>query len=130
LEESETAIVLRDCNSIEYLDASPGIQKGDAVLAQLKHIGSHRYVNTITVRVMAGKKSAIHDRFFVVDDGVWLLGSSLNEFGSRGTMMVALHDPSPIRERLFEVWANADELELWLKRRKERQKGGAREESQ
>jgi hypothetical protein len=99
-----------------------GVEKGDALLAQLKHVASQRYTNKISVRVMTGTRPGVHDRFFVVDDRVWLLGSSLSEFGSRGTMMVALPEPAPVREKLLDAWREAEDLEVWLKARKERQR--------
>lgn len=106
-----------------------GVEKGDALLAQMKHVELTPQMNKIVARVMRGKRPAIHDRFLVVDDRVWLLGASLNEFGSRGTMMVALPDPAPVREKLFDAWREAEDLEAWLKGHKERQKangGGPR----
>lgn len=63
-----------------------------------------RELNATEVRVMGGKSSAIHDRFLLVDERVWLLGSSLNEFGSRGTMLVELPLPSRIVPKLDDAW--------------------------
>jgi hypothetical protein len=95
-----------------------GIEKGDALLSQLRHVAAQPYTNEISIRVMKGRRPPVHDRFLVVDGKVWILGSSLNEFGARGTMLVALPNPAPIREELFEVWNAAIELEPWVIERK------------
>ncbi len=61
-------------------------------------------LNPTTVRVMPGAHAPIHDRFVVADDRVWLLGASLNEFGTRGTMLVALPLPAEVLPELSRVW--------------------------
>lgn len=99
---------------------TPAIKNGEALLAELGHVSTQPYANKMAIRVMVGGRPTIHDRFFVIDERVWLLGSSLNEFGSRGTMMVALPDPAPVRERLIEAWCAAKELEPWLEAHKAR----------
>jgi hypothetical protein len=67
---------------------------------------TQRLVNPTTVRVMRGKLPVVHDRFIVVDDQVWLLGASLNEFGTRGTMLVELPIPREVSSELEKVWAD------------------------
>ncbi len=68
----------------------------------------------IEIRVMAGVRPDVHDRFLMVDDALWLLGSSLNEFGSRGTMLVAVPDPRPVSAKIQEAWERAIGLADWL----------------
>lgn len=66
----------------------------------------------IEVRVGMGAKSPVHDRFLVLDeDTVWLLGFSLNEFGSRGTMAVRLPHGAPVYEALARHWDAATLLD-------------------
>lgn len=72
---------------------------------------------SIEVRVMSGSRPEIHDRFVVADDWAWLLGSSLNEFGSRGTVLVALPDPDPVIAKLDDAWNRAEPLGQWVARR-------------
>jgi len=68
--------------------------------------------NGVTIRVMGGrKKSPIHDRFLVCDGRVWLLGSSLNELGDRGTLIVRVPRPDEILRELEEEWNKAPPLE-------------------
>jgi hypothetical protein len=66
-----------------------------------------RLLNPTTLRLMRGKP-AIHDRFILADGRAWLLGSSLNEFGSRGTMLVALPAPGEVSAEIESVWKNPD----------------------
>lgn len=68
----------------------------------------------IEIRVMAGVRPDVHDRFLMVDDALWLLGSSLNEFGSRGTMLVAIPDPRTVSGKIQEAWGRAMALDDWL----------------
>jgi hypothetical protein len=101
----------------------------EMLLANLDRVISQDHMNTIEIRVMTGDRAAIHDRFFLIDGGIWLLGSSLNEFGSRGTMMVALPDPDPIRKHLIAAWNNATPLRSWVESRRTNRCNGAKEDT-
>jgi hypothetical protein len=68
----------------------------------------------LEIRVMAGVRPDVHDRFLMVDDAIWLLGSSLNEFGSRGTMLVGIPDPRAVAGKIQEAWGRATALDAWL----------------
>lgn len=71
-----------------------------------------------SIRVMPGRKSPIHDRFIVADDNVWLIGSSLNEFGDRGTMAIRLPNPQMVFPNITKEWDNAMDLNDWIKQRR------------
>ena len=77
---------------------------------------SASYANPTQVRVMTGQRPPIHDRFLLVDHRLWSLGASLNEFGSRGSLMLMVPDPEPIWERLELVWQHSPDLKDWLSR--------------
>jgi hypothetical protein len=66
---------------------------------------------------MEGKHPAVHDRFLYVGERLWMLGSSLNHFGGRGTLMVSVPDPDPVLEDLERVWDDSQELNDWAARR-------------
>lgn len=74
----------------------------------------------IEIRVMTGSRPDVHDRFLRVDNALWLLGSSLNEFGSRGTMLVAVPDPDAILPAILEAWERAVPLATWMGVRRRR----------
>ncbi len=74
-------------------------------------------INPIEVHVMPGDHPAIHDRFLHVGERLWMLGSSINHFGGRGTLMVAVPDPDPVLEDLERVWGESPELSAWAARR-------------
>jgi hypothetical protein len=61
---------------------------------------SQRLINQAAVRVMTGDHPS-HDRFLIVDQKAWTLGSSLNAFGTRGTMLIELNDPEAIVPELL-----------------------------
>ncbi len=92
-------------------------ERGEQLLGMLRQVEGIERMNPIEIRVMTGSRPDIHDRFLVIDDHIWLLGSSLNEFGSRGTVMVGLPDPEPVREAIMSVWNDAEALNTWVERR-------------
>jgi len=73
-----------------------GIQEFEKVYAQ----------QTIECRVLKGSPSPLHDRYIVVDDDVYLLGSSLNEFGARATTIIKVPTPKRLIEQAKEWWTN------------------------
>jgi hypothetical protein len=89
-------------------------ESGEHLAKQFKSLASQKIPNKIEIRVMPGKKPDIHDRFLGIDGQIWLLGSSLNEFGSRGTMMVKLQHPESIQSKLQEVWNISFQLEVFI----------------
>lgn len=95
-------------------------EPGELLYKQLVELLAKESMNPIAIRVMPGKHAPIHDRFLVIDDRIWLLGSSLNEFGSRGTMIVELPHPELVRGRLREAWSAAEPIETWILLRRER----------
>ena len=105
---------------------APPRERGQQLLDTLRQIASDPGMNPIEIRVMTGARPSIHDRFLVIDTRIWLLGSSLNEFGARGTMMVMLPDPDPVRDDLLKAWNDAVPLETWVENREEaKRKEGA-----
>lgn len=101
-----------------------GKEEGAVLLGRLRGLIPQNYSNAITVRVMGGYPPPIHDRFFLVDQRVWLLGSSLNSFGNSGTMLVELPDPGPVRDAIEEVWTQSEALDAWAQRRQSQSTGG------
>jgi hypothetical protein len=102
---------------------------GESLLAQQAHVATLENMNPVEIRVMTGKRPPIHDRFLLIDRSIWLLGSSLNEFGSRGTMMVALPDPEPVREHLLKAWNDATALRRWVEGRGNKENSSSAEET-
>lgn len=76
----------------------------------IKKMHTEDFAN-IECRVLTGKKAELHDRFIVADDNVWMLGCSLNEFGSRATTLIRV--PKDYRKKLIdraELWWNDNNL--------------------
>lgn len=81
------------------------------LLREIQRAKKEREINeAVSVRIMRGKRSPIHDRFLVVDEKIWLLGSSLNSFGNKGTMIVLLRNPAAVRPSLIKTWEESDLL--------------------
>jgi hypothetical protein len=94
-------------------------RRGVAIRAQemaleLARALSASHSNPTEVRVMGGSRPPIHDRFLLVDETLWSLGASLNEFGARGSLMLKVPDPVPITEKLRAAWDKAQELAKWV----------------
>jgi hypothetical protein len=106
--------ILSAASGLTLLRGGSNITQGRFLLSELDRISSQARLNPIEVRVMAGEPPSVHDQFLLVDGRIWLLGSPLRDFGARGTMMVALPDPDPVRERLFQAWNEATELSRWV----------------
>ncbi|MES1185098.1 MAG: VPA1262 family N-terminal domain-containing protein [Myxococcales bacterium] len=117
-------IPIRILSSAEVLKEAAAekseIEKGDQLLQTLQELQQRQKMNPFEIHVMAGDRPAVHDRFLVIDDRIWLLGSSLNEFGARGTMMLRLPDPDAVRGDLVNAWNEAEPLAAWVLRRRRR----------
>lgn len=96
-----------------------------ALKDEIDHVISERGLNPVDVRTMLGSEPDIHDRFLVVDQRVWLLGSSLNAFGARGTMVIELRRPGPVLGELQAAWHRAETLEQRLEKSKTEADGSA-----
>ncbi|MBN1140432.1 MAG: hypothetical protein JXB25_01350 [Deltaproteobacteria bacterium] len=79
---------------------------------------------TYEIKVMPGEKAAIHDRFIVSDRAVWAIGSSLNEFGSRGSLALRLPDPEPVINAAESVWSQKSTIpfEEWISNHHDKRK--------
>ncbi|MCL2726078.1 MAG: phospholipase D family protein [Polyangiaceae bacterium] len=114
------------CTSGE--DSDLKIERGDALAKTLESVRAQDPRLNIEIKVMPGQKSPVHDRFLIVDGTVWVLGASLNEFGSRGSLLMKLpaspaHGTSgsptfSVSANVFDAhWGTSDALADWVKRR-------------
>ncbi|MCC7000383.1 MAG: hypothetical protein IT370_37645 [Deltaproteobacteria bacterium] len=100
---------------IQIVSSGEVLRKGReaAALADAIRIyQTSRGANPVDVRVMEGLE--VHDRFILLDDTVYLLGSSLNSFGDHGTMMIALPSPNMVEAELSATWDRAKPLSEWI----------------
>lgn len=75
-----------------------------------KHMGIDDYVQC---RVLRGGDSMLHDRFIVVDDRVWYMGSSFSEFGTRACSLALLAPSASLSVKTYiEEWWNSDEYTM------------------
>lgn len=110
-------------------DIHANATRGDRLGAELDRIAANKRVNPFEIRVMNSEPSSLDERFLVVDDRVWLLGSSLHTFGDRPTLMIALPNPEPIKSHLLNLWNRAPELKIWLRDRRSNQQASPLEGS-
>ncbi len=96
--------------------AFPGTDAGTVFLEQ---IGRFRPHLPVTALVMTGRHPAVHGRFLVVDDTVWLSGNSLHTLGERAGMIVKLANSARVIEQLQRI-IDSDRvisLEKWTENR-------------
>lgn len=117
-------------------DTELKLEHGDALARTLDSVLMQDPRLKIEIKVMPGQKSPVHDRFLIVDGTVWVLGASLNEFGSRGSLLMKL-PTSPdysIREPLAfsvsnnvfnEHWVTSNDINDWVKKRADSRTGPA-----
>jgi hypothetical protein len=87
---------------------SSGMLLGKALEDYKKHFPMQR----IECRVLRGEKSPLHDRYIIVNDTVYLLGSSFNEFGTRATTLFKVPAPEPMIEKAVEWWNDSSKSVL------------------
>ena len=74
------------------------------------HLGIDDHVQC---RVLRGGESMLHDRFIVVDDYVWYMGSSFSEFGTRACSLALLAPSASLAVKTYiEEWWNSDEYTM------------------
>jgi len=95
-----------------------GVEHGDLLEASIAECQDAGRMNPISVRVMSGSPPPLHDRLVAVDDEMWMLGLSLNAFGSRGTMLLRVLDPTPVMIDVQRLWDDAQDFGSWLTERR------------
>lgn len=112
---AQSDVTVRVLGSKEYLNASFEAPRTAAAVEQereaiRKSIG--RYVDKypkfkVQFRLLTGK-CPLHDRYIVVDDDVWLVGTSFNEIGGRATTIIKLprHSGTRVIRELEYWWCN------------------------
>lgn len=71
----------------------------------------------VEVMVLPGKSPVLHDRFLVVDDNVWFLGSSLNNLGERASMIIKLPNPDEVLRELEKMLKQANTFNTYHQQR-------------
>ena len=97
----ELQIVTSEAFLIQPLSKKSSKTQGDKLIKILNQVKSNMKVQCY---VLQGRKnSPLHDRFIIVDDNAYLLGSSLSEFGSRATTLFKVPDPDAL-DRQARKW--------------------------
>ena len=79
----------------------------DRLLGVLTELARQDPSLNVSYRAMGGKHSSFHDRFLVIDDDVFLLGSSLGSFGSRPTTIFKAPDPERLISSIETWWSES-----------------------
>ena len=103
---SERKLKEREKNGQTRLE---GLQSKIELMIQRKEIQSSQIFG-----ITARNNGAVHDRFIVTNEGVWCIGSSLNHFAEKDTVLIKSPNPEAFRKRL-QFWrtGNAVLLKEW-----------------
>lgn len=94
---------------------SSGRRTAESLRDEARSLARRSGVGRIEVLIMGSSTSAnIHDRFLFIDDEVWLLGSSLNSFGTAGTVGVRLPDPRPVVDLIEAEIRSMVSIDHWI----------------
>jgi hypothetical protein len=98
---------IRLLTSARYL-AEGNDDKGTRLQERIRDLVQHDASLIIACRVLQGRaKSPVHDRFLMLDDDVYLIGSSLAELGSRATTVYrSPRGATPNLPGVLEGWWN------------------------
>lgn len=91
-------------NMKHELEDGTKVSSGNLLGKAVEDYKKHFPMQQLECRVLRGEKSPLHDRYIVVNDTVYLLGSSFNEFGTRATTLFKVPAPEPMIEKAEEWW--------------------------
>ncbi|MDF7674032.1 VPA1262 family N-terminal domain-containing protein [Acetobacteraceae bacterium ESL0709] len=86
-------------------------EKFDKVLGDLK---TYQGLSP-DIRVISSSK--LHDRFLIIDNDAWSVGSSLNSLGEKASLVVKLPNPNDVPEKLKILASEGEELGTYLEKR-------------
>lgn len=112
---SSLSVDIRILSSKEFLakNAEEGAKMACKINDEISRY-QNRVGGSIQFRLLKGQ-SPLHDRFIVVDDEVWMLGSSFNEFGNRATTIVKVPQVSARRVySMAEEWWSDNSISMNL----------------
>ena len=105
-----TSIPIQILSSAAFLNKKineeSALRHADFLSSELKTFQKNIPQQKIECKVLKGSnKSPLHDRYIIIDDTVYLLGSSLNEFGTRATTLIKVPAPERIIEKAISWWS-------------------------
>ena len=80
------------------------VQEFASTLSKLLNIHSLKNLN---IKVAVDAEAKFHDRFLIVDDSAWLLGSSLNSLGTQPTMIIRIPNAKVVIVEIEALMAKA-----------------------
>lgn len=112
-----------DKKNEEKIDKEELITEGEELKNIINKLNDSNSNNKLECNVLLGRKnSPLHDRFIVIDKEVYILGSSLNEFGSRATTLFKVPKPKVLREQAKRWFKNKEQsisVDEWVKNHNE-----------
>lgn len=105
----------KNCGDSDGLTRSQKVHEFNGALFQL--LETHR-LNNLSVWVAEHADAKFHDRFLIVDDTAWLLGSSLNSLGTQPTMIICIPNSKVVITEIMALMKKATLFADYLKKTK------------
>ena len=104
---------------IRVLCADGGLKDGDKNGKKLLEIVNQLRKNHYQIDIRVSNHKKLHDRFLVIDDEAWLLGSSLRTIGDSLSMMIKLNCAVRVIEFIEDCFKKYGQktLEAWISSR-------------
>lgn len=123
IEVRAMGVEIKLLSSKKFLDEKENkeekITNGEKLYDMINQLNEKNKYNKFNCRVLKGrKKSPLHDRFIIIDKNAYILGSSLNEFGSRETTLFKVPNAKPLIKQANFWFSKDDEsisIEEWMK---------------
>lgn len=119
--QKNTNVTFQCLSSAKFLKEKKNdtLREGNYLYEKISQLKNSDPSLKIECKVLKGSnKSPVHDRFLIIDNEVYLLGSSLNEFGSRATTLLKVPNPKVIIRQIENWWEDSTFttiLDDWLK---------------
>jgi hypothetical protein len=104
-----------DAVTLEHLEATPATVPQRVLTSKVHDSGPLRRLVTAaqqgrTLEIRRSSAAVLHDRYLISDGSVLLLGASLNAFGKKQSIVVALGPDvrSAVSESFERLWSAAD----------------------
>lgn len=97
-----------------WMKANGGANETDLINSIQKLYDEKRVDQILLYRLAGGShdKGSVHDRFLILDETAYCLGSSLNGFGTKDTVLFRSPNPDAFKKRV-KAWENNYEPKVW-----------------
>ncbi len=120
VESKNTEIIIVTSNKVlnkKSNNSINGFKEKDILQKKIKQINKILLSSKFQIYVMSGATSIFHDRFIIVDDDLWIIGTSLNMVGkSKISLITKLDQPQELINFFTLEYKKMQTFEEWYKK--------------